>query len=399
MTPGKLKGARERALMNILHTSDWHLRDRDIEEAEKCLKHLADTAMTEAVDLAVISGDIFDSQEVRLDSRAAKLAVKAVSALADTCPVAIIIGTPSHDGRAPDILAYVRGRHRVHVAAVPGQVEMAGAVLTLIPQPTKQYFQSEGGIQRGDLAIGAAMSHLFAGFGAKAAGKRPHILVYHGGVSGARLPNGHVPIGMEIEVSTDQLMLANPDLGCLGHLHLRQQIGDRFFYAGPIYATKIDETGPNGFWIHDLDIHRPNPWVWKFIETPGKKIVRLEHDFTIEGSIKDLDIVLYAIHHEDIKGAFIRLDFKAWQDEAAQLDREKIREFYLSVGALDVDLRIVRVPRQTVRSAEVLRVDRLRDKLRAMAGLRGEEVSETVLSKADALEDRSAEELLGEVAR
>ena len=278
--------------MKILHTSDWHLRDRDIEEAEKCLKHLADTAMTEAVDLAVIAGDIFDSQEVRLDSRAARLAVKAVSALADTCPVAIIIGTPSHDGRAPDILAYVRGRHRVHVAAVPEQIEMAGAVLTLIPQVTKQYFQGS------DQEVGAAMSAIFMGFGAKAAGNHPHILVYHGGISGAKLPNGHVPIGMEIEVSTDQLMLANPDLGCLGHLHLRQQIGDRFFYAGPIYATKIDEVGPNGFWIHELipggrggggedPIYvEPPSWEHSFIEIPGKLTTRLSTTSRVMAPLK-----------------------------------------------------------------------------------------------------------------
>ena len=102
---------------------------------------------------------------------------------------------------------------------------------------------------------------------------------------------------------------------------------------------------------------------------------------------------------EDTLNAFVRLDFKVWQDQAAVLDREKIRSYLVDSGALDVDIRIIRVPRRQVRSESVLEADCLRDKLRAMAGMRGEEVSETVLSKADALEDRAAEELLEEISR
>lgn len=383
--------------MKILHTADIHLRDKDIEEAERCLAFLLETARSESVDLAVIAGDIFDSQEVRLDSKAAKLAVRSVSSLADICPVAIIIGTSSHDGKAAEVLGFVRGNYPVHVATNPEQIEMAGAILTLIPQATKQFFQTSSDIRQSDQEISAAMSALFAGFGAQAEGKGPHILVYHGGISGAKVPNGYVPIGMEIEVSTDQMMLANPDLGCLGHIHQAQQLGDRFFYAGPIYATKIDETGPNGFWIHEIGsifsvIHN-------FVHTPDKLRTRLEYDFTSNGPVENFLEVVKGLPLEDTLNAWVRLDFKVWQDQAAVLDREKIRSYLVDSGALDVDIRIIRVPRQTVRSAEVLNFDRLRDKLRAMASMKSEEVGEGILSKADFLEDRQAEELLGEVAK
>ncbi len=413
--------------MKLLHTADFHARDKDIEECEKVLSFLVNTAHEEAVDLAVIAGDIFDSQDTKLDSKAAKLVVKTVSALADICPIAIITGTPSHDSTAPQILAYVRGDHTVWVATTPQQVILWNgllslmpppdhskikAVLSLIPQPTKQYFQSQSDIRKSDQEIGQAMSELFAGFGVQAAEYKeiPHLLVYHGGISGASLPNGYVPIGMDIEVSTDQMMLANPEIGLMGHIHIAQKLGDRFFYSGPLYATKIDETGPNGFWIHersmDLGTFLHPEWSSRFIETPCKKIIRLQEDFTdpkmLEIDLSDLD----AICDEDgnpladsVSGAYLRMEFKVWQDEAGKLDRDKLRDFYLSAGALDVDVRIVRVPRQTVRSETVLKAERLRDKLVAMNSMEEgrPDLAESILEKADALENKQPDDLLEDI--
>ena len=176
--------------IKLLHAADLHLRDRDLEEAEKCIDFLIETAKEEAVDLVVIAGDIFHSQDIKMDSRAAVLAIKTVSALADIAPVAIILGTSSHDGHAPEILRFAKGNCPIRVASVPEQFILeAGefkteadnegfgfqpeAILTLIPQPTKQFFQTATGIEGSDQEIGQAMSGLFAGFGAQAAAAYP----------------------------------------------------------------------------------------------------------------------------------------------------------------------------------------------------------------------------------
>jgi len=136
----------------------------------------------------------------------------------------------------------------------------------------------------------------------------------------------------------------------------------------------------------------------RFIETPCRKLTRLKMDFTDkdEGAL-ELDLVLYSLDPEEIEGASIRIDFKVWQDQAGEIDKEAIRKFYMEGDhkAAEVDVRIIRVPRVTVRSAAVLKVDRLRDKLKAMAELKGEEVCETLLAKADQLEDNQPDELLG----
>ncbi|MDD5353497.1 MAG: hypothetical protein PHS93_10075 [Candidatus Omnitrophica bacterium] len=255
--------------MKILHSGDWHGRDKDYEEFEKCLCFLVQAAKNECVNLAVLPGDIFDSRDIKLDSLSAKLVIKKVSELADICPVAIAIGTPSHDGLAAEVLIYAKGEYPVSVAIKPEQLilfkgnfygSMDGcaakpdAVISLVPQPTKQFFQTESDIASSNAEIGQAMSALFAGFGARAAEYNcPHILGYHGSISGAKLSTGQILTGMDIEVSIDQLYLSNADLILCDHIHLPQELAGNVFYSGSLYANNWGENHKHGFYIHEIE--------------------------------------------------------------------------------------------------------------------------------------------------
>jgi len=395
--------------MKILHYSDQHLKDSMIEEARKCLDFIRDTAAKEQVDLIVSAGDWFDSRDVRLESPSAKLAIEHICEMADIAPVAIITGTNSHDGNAPMILSYARGRFPVIVADKPMQVLLDGgkflsqkarheyleAVITLIPQPTKQFFQTESGIKTADQEIGAAMSQIFAGFGAMAAEyDAPHILVYHGGISGARISNGQTLTGQDIEVSIAQLSLSGANVHCCGHIHLPQIMPDRTFYAGSIYAKDWGENHVHGFYIYEIDGQN---LLYYFNETPTRKLIRIADDFTIN-SPDDIPLNVYLTNldgsERDIEGAFVRCDFSCWQDEAGMIDKEMIKQSLMDAGAIDVDIRLVRKPRETVRSEAVLKVERLRDKLVAMAALKDETVPESILEKADLLEGEDPEKLI-----
>jgi len=387
--------------MKTLHLSDLHIREKDLDEIARCLNFIIETAKAESPDLAIIAGDIFDSRDVKLESRAAWTAISFIGTLADICPVAIVIGTPSHDGNSPAILQFVHGAYPVIVAEKPMQVALADhdflqvpcgaipdAVITLIPQPTKKYWQSQAGIAETDQEIGAAMSGMFCGFGASAAEYPgvPHILVYHGGISGAALPSGQVRTGMDIEVSTDQMMMANPDLGCLGHIHKAQQLGDRFFYSGPIYATKIDEQGPNGFYVHEIFPNCKGPIHPRFIHTPCKEYLRYTFDAT-----KGEEACIPGGH---FAGKNMRVELRAWQDEAEMIDLEKMAEELKHLGAESVDIRITRVPRKTVRAESVVKAESLREKIVKMEEIKGGSVDPAVLAMADLLQGTKADDLL-----
>lgn len=382
--------------MRILHFSDLHLRDKDIEEAEKCLDVLAETAEREDVDLIVNAGDTFDSRDIKLDSRAAKLAVKTFNRLADICPVCVVIGTPSHDGNAAEILSYVRGLHPIHVASIPQQItvklrDAVKLVVTMMPQPTKQYFQGTGEIQKTDADIANAMSALFAGFGVSASNIfGPHILIGHWNTTGAYISDTQILTGVDIEIAPDQMMLANPAIVMLGHIHKQQKIGSRVYYAGSLYANNWGETDDKGFYIHEIaqDITS------RFIKGPSRKLVRQYLDKTA-GEEEDR----FCFSSTEIDGAYVRLDVTVWQDEAGIIDKENLSRGLKALGAIDVDIRINRVPRQNVRSAAVLKAETLAEKIMAMAELRGETVPETILEKAESLEITKEEHLIEYVTK
>lgn len=394
--------------MKVLHSADWHTRDKNIEEVEKCLNFLLGKA--QEVDLVVIPGDITDSRDLKLDSLSAKLIIKTVSELADLCPVVIVKGTESHDGNSSEILQYVKGKYDVVVATRPMQVKMSGgylyasndknivdpdAIITLVPQPTKQFFNN-GSITESNESISQAMNGLFAGFGAQAAAypNAPHVLAGHWNVSGARLPAGQTLTGQDIDISTDQMMLAQPDLGCLGHIHSGQKLGDRFFYSGPIYSTKIDEVGPNGFYIHTLEGKTIVSSV--YFDTPCKKFVRFTSDFT---TMPFNGVAAQASEYPQADGYYyVRHDITCWQDDAVKINKEELRQLYIGGGAIDADIRINAVPRETIRAAAVLEAETLKDEFVEMAKLRGEEIDPVTLSMAEQLETVPAEELLKTIA-
>lgn len=256
--------------MKILHTADWHVQDSTIEEATKCLDFLVETAEQESPDVIIHAGDTFNSGDVKLDSKAAKLIIRTFNRLADIAPVAVILGTPSHDGTAAEILSFVRGKYPIHVAVRPEQIFLSkgigfadiedaakyggcDAVISLMPAPTKQFFQGSGDIKQGDAEIAAAMSQIFAGFGATAAGfPVPHILAGHWNTTGSLISETQVLTGVDIEISPDMMALSNADLILLGHIHLKQQLKNNIFYSGSLFSNNWGECSDKGFFLHEI---------------------------------------------------------------------------------------------------------------------------------------------------
>ena len=99
------------------------------------------------------------------------------------------------------------------------------------------------------------MSGVLAGFGAQAGEYPgvPHVVAYHGCVSGGKASNSQVMTGRDIEVSTDQLMMAGAHLILCGHLHLPQELPGNVFYAGSVYMNNIGENHEHGFYMHEIE--------------------------------------------------------------------------------------------------------------------------------------------------
>lgn len=266
-------------MFKVIHTADWHIRDKDIEEQKKCLNYLIEIAQEERPDLIIHAGDVLDQRGVQLDTEAVKLVFQTFSELAEIAPVAVIIGTPSHEGAATEVLSHIKARYPVHVSTRPEQLYLClgalkpneigftkelsafngtiinppKAVISLAPAPTKQFFANNSDIKTSDMEIAGEMSKMFAGFAAQAdAYVAPHVLVGHWQTDGALVSETQMLTGIDISLSKEQMSLGNFDLICLGHLHEKQQIGNNIFYSGSITGLNWGETTDKGFFIHEL---------------------------------------------------------------------------------------------------------------------------------------------------
>ncbi len=413
--------------MKILHLADIHARDKDIGEIEKCLQHIVPVAREEQPDIIINAGDTFDAAGIKADSQSAKLIFHIFQELANIAPVAVLIGTPFHDGQTAEILRYIKARYPVHVSARPEQLYLCEgdlnadssginapaqapveAVISMCPAPTKQFFNTNSDIKGSDAEIAVEMSKMFAGFAAQAeAYDAPHILVGHWNTTGSLISETQTLCGVDIEISKDQMALANAGLVCLGHIHKQQKLEPNIFYSGSIYRTTWGEMDDKGFYIHERDtdqyinraIRDNSRWLFKsrFELTPTRKLLKMSEDLTINHAIDELDAILYSYGPDELQDAHLRVEFKVFQDEAQKVDKERIENFFLSGGAKEVDVRLIRVPRETVRSKNILKLTTLREKLIEQAALKKETVSESILIKADLLEAETSEKIIAGV--
>jgi len=420
----------------IVHTADWHVCDEFLEDATACLDFLV--AKTEKIipELVVIAGDIYNHRQVRQESEAARLAIGTIRRLARVAPVIILSGTPSHDGKAPLLIRNVNEGFPVYVMDQPETIclyaEKFGAdhefmawqspplrddlepvaLISGVPAFTKQYFQSGSDIQTSDQEIATALGSIFASMGAnrnqfninlRQQGHSPivpHILMGHWSIGGAFIHPSQALTGLDIEVAREHIALAKPDIVCMGHIHAQQKIGDNIFYPGSLFATDFGEMEAKGFYVHGLElVDMGGHWELKvedFIHTPSPLLIRLKDDLLNAETKEAVKIAIISTIQTLTSNphAIIRHDIKIYQDMAHAINEQGIKDLVADkVGPRDYQMNIARLPRPNVRSARVLEVETLRDKLTARATIINEDITEEVLLKADMLEELEPEEL------
>jgi DNA repair exonuclease SbcCD nuclease subunit len=381
-------------MLRVFHTADFHVRDIDYDECEKCLNFIVDQAEAEAPDLIVIAGDLSDSQEIRMKSRSARLLFDIVSHLSTIAPVVIPIGTPTHDGMAPLLFKHINPS-RIWVSEVPEQIFLTEAGLTNIrplstpmavisqfPAPTKKHFQStSNSIEITDAEISEAMAQVFMGFGAGAADYDcPHVLTGHWNVYGAHVSENQILTGKDIEVTQDQISLANADVVCLGHIHMMQQIGKNIYFPGSSYRKDYGELEPKGFFIHEVETG--------YLKTtptyiPTRNLVVMGADLTTE---KDITVEALAVTDQNMIEAIVRYQIKVYTDEVKTINQAELKRLLEAQGAKSVDIRLARIPRENIRCERLMRLERLTDKFREMAEIKGQPLNNEILDKIDQLE-------------
>lgn len=254
--------------MKILHTSDWHVGKRlgrhdRMDDHRAALDAVVRTARDEAVDLVLVSGDVFDRPIPPVDALA--LALETLIALGEHAPVVAIAG--NHDG--PDLfetLAPLLAPRRVHLVGdikrpdaggvLGPEVLGVGAAVACFPflrEGKVVDFMREAGTWYGAYAGRVAgITEAYNAALVEVAGPEVvPILTAHFLVNGVRVPRsgprGEKELHMgEAYTATAAAIPPGPQYVAMGHIHAPQPVPGAAVpaeYAGSLLQLDFGEAG------------------------------------------------------------------------------------------------------------------------------------------------------------
>ena len=255
------------ALVRFLHTSDWHVgrtfHGADLlAEQDAVLAHLADLVAAEAIDVVLVSGDIYDRAVP--SAEAVQVANRALARLRGA-GAHLVITSGNHDS-APRLGAFgdfaaAGGLHlRTAVDRIDDPVlledEHGPVAIYGIP-----YLEPE--LARHALAVpdakghNAVLSEAMRRIRADLARRRPgtrSVVLAHAFVTGGQGTESERTIAVGGVEQVGAEVFDGADYVALGHLHGAQTLADRLRYSGSPLAYSFSEaTQRKSVWLVDFD--------------------------------------------------------------------------------------------------------------------------------------------------
>lgn len=267
--------------MKILHTADWHIgnfpgpekdgRNLRADDTGICIQHLHDIALLKKPQMILISGDLFHQARVWADRglHEVEVAIRALTALSDICPVVVMRGTPNHDGseQFSMLRAHFLGDDKVHIITEPEVIRVKGykmidrwVNIACLPGFDRGVFRAKfPGLSKEEenMVFTEELGKIVLALRAECDPSLPSILMSHYTVPGCNTESGQTQFLTQFEpvLLPETLDAAGFDLVALGHIHRPQQIATckNTFYSGAINAFNFNDEGQErGFWIHEF---------------------------------------------------------------------------------------------------------------------------------------------------
>jgi len=392
-------------MIRIVHYSDSHLSQKNKEQGLKALEFIFGECQRREVHALLNSGDTFDGP-ITLGENGPLIELLDLFFAKVQRPHYIIEGTKSHDiPGSIDIFEKLKGfGTQIYVHRLPASYPLVktgsekgllipeihpawnldpedGVLcghISFLPAPTKSFLAEDfqGNPEDLNRYLAQKLRTILADFGAKAAeSPRPHILVGHITVAGSETSTGRVMLGGDIQLSVADLALANADYVALGHIHKAQKLGSNIYYAGSPYHLNFGELEAKGFNIVTFD-GDGNLEDVEFVQTPSRPRQVIDAEI-VEGHLRllenpsvgaDIRVRIFAPQHEFFEG----LDLEAQT---------------LCAGANSLKVELIPTAENHIRAADLSKAKTLREKLVEYGSVKAIDISETVLQKADRLEE------------
>lgn len=259
------------------HTGDLHLEeDHYFADTAHCIQWFVEDGIQQGTQLFVLDGDLTTYKQTIKER---KFWVDAIVRMADHAPVLLIAG---NHGKELDDDLYplwkVKGKHPVLLATEPGLIDLGEAAIAVFPYPRKAEFV--GGAEESSLA--EAFAEQLQAFNERF-DRRPgayRLFFGHFGVAGAQVSSGQPLAGRCAEYPLDPLRNLQAQYVGLSHIHLRQQLAPRVWYAGSLSRCDYSETEAKGY--HHVTLKEPclkpdlSDTEVCFRESPARRMIVLE---------------------------------------------------------------------------------------------------------------------------
>jgi DNA repair exonuclease SbcCD nuclease subunit len=237
--------------LRFAHAGDFHLdEDRYFADTAQCLEWFVADAIQASIDLFVINGDLTTYKATIMERN---FWVDRLVEMANHAPVILVAGNHGAELEG-DLYVFGRakGKHPIHLCTEPEFIELGEAAVAVFPYPRKAAMAGN------EHSLGEAFTRQLDEFNRRFE-QRPgcyKLFFGHFGVAGARVSSGQPLVGRCAEYPLDPLRSLKAQYVGLSHIHLRQELAPRIWYAGSLSRCDYSEVEDKGYNL--VTLHAPD---------------------------------------------------------------------------------------------------------------------------------------------
>jgi DNA repair exonuclease SbcCD nuclease subunit len=234
--------------LRFCHAGDFHLdEDRYFADTAQCLEWYVADAIRASVDFFVVNGDL-TTYKATIKER--NLWVDRLVEMANQAPVILVAGNHGAELEG-DLYVFGRakGKHRIYLCTEPEFIELGDAAIAVFPYPRKAEMAGNGH------SLGDTFAQQLDEFNRRFEQRsgRYKLFFGHFGVAGAKVSSGQPLVGRCAEYPLDPLRCLKAQYVGLSHVHLRQQLAPRIWYAGSLSRCDYSEVEDKGYHLVTLN--------------------------------------------------------------------------------------------------------------------------------------------------
>jgi DNA repair exonuclease SbcCD nuclease subunit len=354
----------------VSHTGDTHLEeDHYFGDTAQCVEWFVEDSIRQDANLFVLDGDLTTYKQTIKER---KFWVDSIVRMANHAPVLLIAG--NHGKELEDDLwplFRAKGEHPILLSTEPEFIELDQAAIAVFPYPRKAECvgaAADAGLEQAFAAQLQEFNERFA--------RRPdsyRLFFGHFGVPGARVSSGQPLVGRCAEYPLDPLRNLQAQYVGLSHIHLRQRLAPRVWYAGSLSRCDYSEQEAKGY--HLVTLHESclrgdlSDIEVSFRESPTRKMIELQA-FYEGGEFR------FAVPPDasKLKGSRVKVVVtvgKGLHQSLSHEEQERLREQLLEGNPSELKVKIEHEPDETTEVAPLNLAKTAEEKLRAYWSLRG----------------------------